>query len=166
MRCRSVAWKKTRFYNASTTPLQRFYNASTTLLQRFCITVGKYATLLQRFFSASAPPWENIQCFKSPKKTTLLQHFYNASTTLLQRFYNASTTLLQRFYNASTLTFLLFVDSIPEGEMIASSPLHTIGHQRLEFSGGFCSSVPHHGVHKTEWWTPKFSGAVFRSPCN
>ena len=64
------------------------------------------------------------------------------------------------------LLTLLYVDSISEGEMIVSSPLRTISHQRLEFSGGFRSSIPHQGVHKTEWWTPKFSGAVFRSPCN
>ena len=94
-RCRSVEWKKQRFYNASTTLLHhcgKICNASTTPLQRFQNT---FTTLLQRF--------------KSLKKTKLLQRFYIASTTLLQRFYNASATHLQRFksqkkkrfYNAS-----------------------------------------------------------------
>ena len=118
----------------TTTPIQRRYNATTTprdaaealwmrclkkttllqLLQRFCTTVGKYATLLQRFCNASTALLQRFYnasaTLQKPKKdnasTTLLQRSYNASTTLLQRLYKAFTTLLQRFNsqknNAST----------------------------------------------------------------
>ena len=77
--------------NAATTLIQRrnyaekrCYNALQRLAtpQRRCRSVEwKKTTLLQRFYNASAPLWENMQ------------RFYNASTTLSKHFYNASTTL-------------------------------------------------------------------------
>ena len=54
-------------------------------------------------------------------------------------------SLTQVTYLGKYLLTLLLVDTIPDDEMIVSSPLRTISHQRLEFSGGFCSSVPHQG---------------------
>ena len=89
-RCGCVAWKKQRFYNASTT--------STTLLHHRGKICNASSTLLQRLYSASTTL---LQRFCNASKAQNRQRFYNASTTLLQRFYNASkaqkTTLLQRF---------------------------------------------------------------------
>ena len=72
--------------------------------QRWIIQRCAKTTLLHHFYNASTI---FLQHFYNTS-TTLLTHFSNTFTTLLQRFYNVSTTFLQRFYIASTAHLQLF----------------------------------------------------------